>query len=92
MAQDPTAAGATEPTGGAGAIDTTAEDRDALASQLVDRFTLWSGAAGLIPIPVVDIATVAGVQLQMLRRFRRFTTFRFPRIAANPSSQACWVR
>ena len=68
MADDPTAARATEPTGGAAAIDTTAEDRDALASQLVNRFTLWSGAAGLIPIPVVDIATVAGVQLQMLRR------------------------
>jgi uncharacterized protein (DUF697 family) len=68
MAQDPTAAGTAEPTSGAGAIDTAAEDRDALASQLVDRFALWSGAAGLIPIPLVDVATVAGVQLQMLRR------------------------
>jgi uncharacterized protein (DUF697 family) len=47
---------------------TTDEERDQLASQLVDRFSLWSGAAGLVPIPLVDMAAVGGVQLQMLRR------------------------
>jgi uncharacterized protein (DUF697 family) len=47
---------------------TTNEEREELASQLVDRFTLWSGAAGLIPVPIVDLAAVGGVQLQMLRR------------------------
>jgi len=46
----------------------TVEQRDQEASQLVDRFSLWSGAAGLIPLPLVDIAAVGGVQLQMLRR------------------------
>jgi uncharacterized protein (DUF697 family) len=46
----------------------TDERRDEEASQLVDRFSLWSGAAGFIPIPLVDIAAVGGVQLQMLRR------------------------
>jgi uncharacterized protein (DUF697 family) len=46
----------------------TDEQRDELASQLVDRFSLWSGAAGLIPVPIVDMAAVGGVQLQMLRR------------------------
>lgn len=46
----------------------TDEQRDELASQVVDRFSLYSGAAGLIPIPLVDVATVGGVQLQMLRR------------------------
>jgi uncharacterized protein (DUF697 family) len=35
---------------------------------LVDRFSLWSGAAGLIPLPFVDIVAVGGVQLEMLRR------------------------
>src|SRR5271166_5925781 len=45
--------------------DTT---RDELASQLVDRLSLWSGAAGLIPLPLVDVAAVGGVQLYMLRR------------------------
>jgi uncharacterized protein (DUF697 family) len=48
--------------------ETTDESRDDAASKLVDRFSLWSGAAGLIPVPVVDIAAVGGVQLQMLRR------------------------
>jgi uncharacterized protein (DUF697 family) len=46
----------------------TIERRDELASQLVDRFSLWSGAAGLIPLPLVDVAAVGGVQIQMLRR------------------------
>jgi len=44
------------------------ENRQELASKLVDRFALWSGVAGLIPVPVVDAATVAGLQLQMVRR------------------------
>jgi uncharacterized protein (DUF697 family) len=46
----------------------TDESRDEAASNLVDRFSLWSGAAGLIPVPLVDIAAVGGVQIQMLRR------------------------
>src|SRR5262245_45048300 len=46
----------------------TDEQRDQLASELVDRLSLWSGAAGLLPIPVVDVAAVGGVQLYMLRK------------------------
>ena len=38
------------------------------ARKLVERFSLYSGVAGLLPVPVVDIAAVGGVQLQMLRR------------------------
>jgi uncharacterized protein (DUF697 family) len=49
-------------------IPLTDEQRDEQASQLVDRFSLWSGAAGIIPIPLVDIIAVGGVQLQMLRK------------------------
>jgi uncharacterized protein (DUF697 family) len=56
-----------EPIESASAPKTDAE-RDQEASQLVDRFSLWSGAAGLVPVPLIDIAAVAGVQLQMLRR------------------------
>ena len=51
-----------------GATPLTEAERDEQASQVVDRFSLWSGAAGLVPIPIVDVAAVAGVQLQMLRR------------------------
>jgi uncharacterized protein (DUF697 family) len=44
------------------------EQRDQLAAKLVDRFAIWSGVAGLVPIPVVDVLAVGGLQLQMLRR------------------------
>jgi uncharacterized protein (DUF697 family) len=44
------------------------ESREELASKLVDRFAIWSGVAGLVPLPVVDVLAVGGLQLQMLRR------------------------
>jgi len=72
MAQETTGAGmAGSKDPGAIGSDTTGmtdQERDQVASKLVDRFSLWSGAAGLIPIPLVDMAAVGGVQLQMLRR------------------------
>jgi uncharacterized protein (DUF697 family) len=51
-----------------GSHETTDVERDQAATQLVDRLSLWSGAAGLIPVPLVDIAAVGGVQFYMLRR------------------------
>ncbi|HKO72650.1 MAG TPA: DUF697 domain-containing protein, partial [Bradyrhizobium sp.] len=51
--------------------------RQELASKLVDRFALWSGVAGLIPVPVVDAATVAGLQLQMVRRISQIYDVNF---------------
>jgi uncharacterized protein (DUF697 family) len=42
--------------------------RDELAEQLVSRFSAWSAAAGVIPVPVVDVVAIGGLQLQMLRR------------------------
>ena len=50
------------------AIADTPERREEVASKLVDRFALWSGVAGLIPLPIVDTIAVGGLQLQMLRR------------------------
>lgn len=64
MAQDATGSGTT----GSETTDMTDEARDEQASQLVDRFSLWAGAAGLVPIPLLDVAVVGGVQLQMLRK------------------------
>ena len=61
MAQDTTGTGSET-------VEMTDERRDEQASQLVDRYSLWSGAAGLIPIPIVDVAVVGGVQIQMLRK------------------------
>ena len=46
----------------------TAEQREEMASSMVDRFAMWAGAAGLIPVPVIDLVAVGGLQLQMLRR------------------------
>src|SRR5215471_5333068 len=72
MAQETTGAGmagSKDPgTTGSDTTGMTDQERDQVASKLVDRFSLWSGAAGLIPIPLVDMAAVGGVQLQMLRR------------------------
>jgi uncharacterized protein (DUF697 family) len=44
------------------------EGRRAVAVKLVERFSLWSGAAGLIPVPVVDVAAIGGVQIRMLSK------------------------
>ena len=74
MTQETTVSAATERRDSAGvptalaAADMTDSPRDELASHLVDRLSLWSGAAGLIPVPLVDMAAVGGVQLHMLRR------------------------
>jgi uncharacterized protein (DUF697 family) len=46
----------------------TPDERKANARRLVERFAFWSGIAGLLPIPVVDLAAVGGLQIQMLRR------------------------
>lgn len=55
-------------TTGSETVELTDERRDEQASQLVDRFSLWAGAAGLVPLPLIDVAVVGGVQLQMLRK------------------------
>ena len=64
MAHDATGSGTTDTE----ITEMTDERRDEQASQLVDRFSLWAGAAGLVPFPIVDMAVVGGVQLQMLRK------------------------
>ena len=58
---------ATSETGEAIAADTP-ETREQMASKLVDRFALWSGVAGLVPVPVLDAVAVGGLQIQMVRR------------------------
>jgi uncharacterized protein (DUF697 family) len=65
MAQNPTSS--SSETSDASAASTP-ETREEMASKLVDRFALWSGVAGLIPVPLVDVATVGGLQIQMVRR------------------------
>ena len=50
------------------ATETPPDGRRASAVKLVERFSLWSGAAGLIPVPFVDATAVGAVQIQMIRR------------------------
>ena len=49
-------------------VDLSPEARRALATKVVKRMSLWAGAAGLIPMPFVDLAAIGGVQIQMLRK------------------------
>jgi len=55
----------------------TPEQRHEMAAKLVDRFAVWSGVAGLIPLPFVDVAAVWGLQLQMLRRLSQIYDVQF---------------
>jgi len=52
-------------------------DRKKRAAEIVERYTLWSGGAGLIPLPFVDMAAVGTVQLQMLRKLAATYDIRF---------------
>jgi uncharacterized protein (DUF697 family) len=72
MAQRPTneapSAGAKSAETTPAASEVTPATRKETASTLVDRFAMWSGVAGLVPVPVIDAVAVGGLQLQMLRR------------------------
>jgi uncharacterized protein (DUF697 family)/CRP-like cAMP-binding protein len=59
------------------AIETPPDGRRAIAVKLVERFSLWSGVAGIIPVPFVDLAAVGGVQIQMLRRISQIYSVPF---------------
>lgn len=43
-------------------------ERTARAYEIMGRYWKWSAAAGLIPVPLVDIAVVTGLQLKMIGR------------------------
>jgi uncharacterized protein (DUF697 family) len=53
------------------AADVSNGDRRARATKLVERFSFWSGVAGLLPVPFVDLAAVGALQIQMLRQISR---------------------
>jgi uncharacterized protein (DUF697 family) len=46
----------------------TPDERKTRARKLVERFSLWSGVAGMLPVPALDLAAVGAVQIQMLLR------------------------
>lgn len=42
------------------------ENRSAVANIIVDKYTKWSFGTGLIPIPVVDLVALTGIQIKMI--------------------------
>jgi len=77
MAQKPSASMNSDTEAMASASADVPEQRDQVASKLVDRFAIWSGVAGLVPLPVIDVLAVGGLQLQMLRRLSQIYNVEF---------------
>jgi len=44
------------------------EVRRVRAQSLVDRFTAWSAIGGAVPVPLMDLASIAVLQVQLVRR------------------------
>jgi uncharacterized protein (DUF697 family) len=42
-------------------------DKDVAAQEIVKRYSLYAGGAGLIPVPVVDFAAIAAIEVKMLQ-------------------------
>jgi uncharacterized protein (DUF697 family) len=76
MAQKPSASTSLDQDEAIAAPD-AAEPKEETAGKLVDRFAIWSGVAGLIPLPVVDVLAVGGLQVQMLRRLSQIYDVEF---------------
>ena len=53
------------------------KNRAAAPHKLIKRYVLFSMGAGLIPIPWLDLGTLAGVQLKMLHRLSRYYGVQF---------------
>jgi uncharacterized protein (DUF697 family) len=49
------------------------------AAQIIKKYALWSAGAGLIPVPGLDLAAIAGVQVKMLSELCRLYDVPFRR-------------
>jgi uncharacterized protein (DUF697 family) len=49
----------------------TVETDVAGAEKIISYYSKWGAGMGLIPVPLVDLAAVTGVQLKMLKRLAR---------------------
>jgi uncharacterized protein (DUF697 family) len=57
----------------------TQGSRSAGAAPIIKKYALWSAGAGLIPVPGVDLAVIAGVQVKMLTELCRLYDIPFRR-------------
>ncbi len=46
-------------------------EQDARAEDIVSRYSTYAAAAGLIPLPIVDLAAVTGLQIKMASEIAR---------------------
>lgn len=55
---------------------------EAEAMRIVNSYMGWSAGAGLVPIPVADLAAISGVQLKMIHSLTKLYGVPFSRDAA----------
>jgi uncharacterized protein (DUF697 family) len=69
-------------------IETTKPDRQPLALEVVKRHVVYAAAIGLVPIPIVNAAGVAGVGIKMLHNLGKVydVPFRQDRVKSIVSS------
>ena len=53
------------------------QSRIVLATDLVKKYMWWTMGAGLIPVPLVDVLTISGVQLKMLKEISDIYEIKF---------------
>ena len=42
-------------------------EKDLRAEEIIKKYAAYSAGAGMIPIPTLDMAAIAGVQLKMIK-------------------------
>ena len=72
---------AKEETTTTGVVEDADQTKLNLSHELVKKYMWWSMGAGLIPIPLVDIAAVSGVQLKMLNELAKVYDVKFSKNA-----------
>jgi len=70
-----------ETTSTAEVVEDTDQAKLDLSHATVKKYMWWSMGAGLIPVPLVDIATVSGVQLKMLSELAKIYDVKFSKNA-----------
>lgn len=67
-------------------IDISSHEQKSL--KVVKKYMLWSLGAGLIPVPLLDIATVTGVQMKMISEISKVYGVEFKESRAKNSVSA----
>jgi len=55
----------------------TEAEKDGSAKSIVKKYALFTAGAGLIPLPLVDMAAIAGLELKMIQEISKVYDVRF---------------